>query len=122
MTPSDYLAGIERDGYAIAPHVIDHAEADRLATAIAAVVETDAVRRKENVYGIRNLLEVCPAVSDLARSTPIRDLVTPVLGDDCFAVRATFFDKVPGANWKLRYHQDSVIAVRERIETPGFEA
>ena len=33
-----------------------------------------------------------------------------------------FFDKVADANWNLRWHQDSVIAVRERIETAGYTA
>lgn len=121
-TSSDYTTRIERDGYAITPSVLSHDEADSLAVEIAEVADSDAVRRKEGVYGIRNLLEVCPAVCELAKSSAIRALVTPILGDRCFAVRATFFDKVPDANWKLRWHQDSVIAVQERIETPGFEA
>ena len=45
-----------------------------------------------------------------------------MLGRKCFAVRATFFDKVPGANWKLRLHQDCVISVKRRIDAPGFTA
>lgn len=119
---SDYLQSVEHDGFAIVERVVEHNVIDGLARAIDGLPESDAVRRKQNVYGIRNLLEVCPAVADLAVSPPVRALVTPVLGDHCFAVRATFFDKVPDANWKLRWHQDSVIAVKKRIDTPGFEA
>jgi ectoine hydroxylase-related dioxygenase (phytanoyl-CoA dioxygenase family) len=33
---------------------------------------------------------------------------------------AIFFDKVPDANWSLFWHQDNVIAVKERQEVPGF--
>lgn len=35
-------------------------------------------------------------------------------------VRAILFDKSPGANWSLGWHQDRTIAVRERREVPGF--
>jgi ectoine hydroxylase-related dioxygenase (phytanoyl-CoA dioxygenase family) len=35
-------------------------------------------------------------------------------------VRAILFDKRPESNWRLPLHQDVAIAVRERIETPGF--
>lgn len=118
----EYIDRIERDGYAIVEDAITPSEADKLAEAIDALPDGDSVRRKANVYGIRNLLTVCEAVRGLASLENVRRLVVPVLGEACFAVRATFFDKVPDANWKLRWHQDSVIAVRERIEAPGFHA
>jgi hypothetical protein len=35
-------------------------------------------------------------------------------------VRAILFDKSPGANWALGWHQDRTIAVRERHAMPGF--
>ncbi len=35
-------------------------------------------------------------------------------------VRAILFDKSPGANWALGWHQDRTIAVRARREVPGF--
>jgi len=35
-------------------------------------------------------------------------------------VRAILFDKTASANWSLAWHQDRVIAVRERIEVAGF--
>jgi ectoine hydroxylase-related dioxygenase (phytanoyl-CoA dioxygenase family) len=35
-------------------------------------------------------------------------------------VRVLAFDKTPLNNWNLGWHQDRVIAVKARIETPGF--
>jgi hypothetical protein len=35
-------------------------------------------------------------------------------------VRAILFDKTPAANWALGWHQDRVIAVRQRVEVQGF--
>ena len=43
-----------------------------------------------------------------------------VLGPHCFAVRAILFDKTPTANWKVVWHQDLTIAVRERASVLGF--
>lgn len=43
------------------------------------------------------------------------------LGDDVRPVRAILFDKRPGANWALGWHQDRTIAVTERIDVAGFD-
>jgi ectoine hydroxylase-related dioxygenase (phytanoyl-CoA dioxygenase family) len=37
-----------------------------------------------------------------------------------FAVRGILFDKTPDANWKVVWHQDLTIAVRERRHVAGF--
>jgi ectoine hydroxylase-related dioxygenase (phytanoyl-CoA dioxygenase family) len=47
-------------------------------------------------------------------------LVEPFLGGAAFPVRGILFDKIPGANWKVPWHQDLTIAVSQRIETDGF--
>jgi hypothetical protein len=44
------------------------------------------------------------------------------LGPDARPVRATLFDKSPARNWALGWHQDRTIAVRRRVDTPGFTA
>ncbi|MEQ8767521.1 MAG: phytanoyl-CoA dioxygenase family protein [Planctomycetota bacterium] len=107
-------------GYAIHPGILTAEQVARLREAMAALPEDTAVRRKRSVYGARHLLDVCPEVRELAASSAVRSLVTPILGECAFAVRAIFFDKVPGANWSLFWHQDNVIAVKERRETDGF--
>ena len=35
-------------------------------------------------------------------------------------MRAIFFDKSPGANWLVSWHQDLTLALRARAEVPGF--
>jgi ectoine hydroxylase-related dioxygenase (phytanoyl-CoA dioxygenase family) len=57
---------------------------------------------------------------ELAGSPAIRHLIEPVLGAECYPVRGILFDKVPGANWKVPWHQDVTIAVQNRIEAEGF--
>ena len=117
-----YSDQITSDGYAIVENVIAREEVEALRGAIAAIPQREEVRRRTNVYGIRNLLEVSRECCELAASEAIRALVKPILGEQCFAVRGTFFDKVAGANWNLRWHQDSVIAVKQRMDVPGFHA
>ena len=99
-------------GFSLVPDVLDQMTNQSL-------IEELAPLQIENAAGARNLLEV-PAVADLARSPQIRALIEPVLGPQCFAVRGIYFDKTPGANWKVPYHQDLSIAVKQRHPTEGF--
>jgi ectoine hydroxylase-related dioxygenase (phytanoyl-CoA dioxygenase family) len=117
---AEYARAIARDGYAIREGVLNDNEVARLQSAVAAIPAREEVRRRRGVYGVRNLLEICPAVCELATAPAIRWFATAVLGEAAFAVRAIFFDKVPGANWSLFWHQDNVVAVRGRRDAPGF--
>jgi ectoine hydroxylase-related dioxygenase (phytanoyl-CoA dioxygenase family) len=73
----------------------------------------------ENRHPQRNLLSV-PIVRELATSKPVREIVETILGPQCFAVRGIFFNKTQESNWKVVWHQDLTIAVRERREVDGF--
>jgi ectoine hydroxylase-related dioxygenase (phytanoyl-CoA dioxygenase family) len=115
------LADLERDGFGTARAVLSTAEVTALAVALEALPDAEGVRaRGEAVYAVRNLFEAVPAIRSLAAHPGIRSLVEPVLGAEAFPVRALLFDKRPGANWKVPWHQDLAIAVRERREVPGF--
>jgi ectoine hydroxylase-related dioxygenase (phytanoyl-CoA dioxygenase family) len=70
--------------------------------------------------GVRNLLDRAPEVQELADSAPIRELVEPVLGERAHPVRGILFDKTEDSNWKVPWHQDLTIAVKCRIDTPGY--
>ncbi len=117
-----YSTRFHEAGFAVFPRVLPIVEVERLRAAIQSIPDGEAVRRKQNVYGIRNLLEISPAVHSLATSPVVRQFAAATLGENAFATRALFFDKVPGSNWALGWHQDSVIAVRERLDVPGFIA
>lgn len=96
---TDYARQFRERGFAVFPRLLDDGEVERLRRAIEAIPDCDAVRRKRNVYGVRNLLDLSPNVCRLAGLPEIRRLVTPILGEEAFAARAIFFNKVPGANW-----------------------
>lgn len=118
MTSEELAARIEREGFAILPHGITPATADALLHALRSVSEEATASQRRG--GVRNLLENVPAVRELARSKPVREAAESVLGPHCFAVRGLLFDKTPAANWKVIWHQDLTVAVRERREVSGF--
>lgn len=117
-----YASSFRRDGYFVCNGVFSQRKVEGLRHEIAAIPNCEEVRRKRNVFGVRNLLEICPAARALAAHPLIRQFVTPLLGVHAFAVRAVFFDKVSDANWSLSWHQDNVIAVARRVEMPGYVA
>jgi hypothetical protein len=109
-------------GFALLARAVAENDVDSLRRAIEAstVHDSGSVRRRKSVYAIRNVLDVVPEARELVESRQLRALVEPVLGVRCFPVRGILFDKVPGANWKVPWHQDLSIAVQERIEVDGF--
>jgi hypothetical protein len=112
----EYNLGVELNqiaehGFELVAGLIDEAERRELLGTVGAV----------NVAGRRNMLAV-PAVAALANSKKLLDLVQRYTGGEPRAVRAIWFNKSAEANWLVAWHQDLAIAVRERIETPGFEA
>jgi ectoine hydroxylase-related dioxygenase (phytanoyl-CoA dioxygenase family) len=110
---SRFTRFFNRAGFAMVENVLDESAVARLIQSVACAVGPSG-------YAKRNLLEIIPEVRSLAASKAIRALVEPVLGAAAFPVKGILFDKTPGANWKVAWHQDTMIAVRERIETPGF--
>lgn len=116
----NYPSRIERDGFAVVQNVVDDTTVARLRNAVESLGERDGVLRRGGIYGVRNLLEVMPEAAEVAAHSSFRELVTPILGGRCFAVRGTLFDKNPDANWSLFWHQDSIITVREKQDVPGF--
>ena len=111
------IAGaMSRDGYAIVPGAVDGAAIDALLAAVAPVADAVAGARG----GVRHLLRDVPAVQRLSASPAVRGVAEAALGPGAFAVRGILFDKTPGANWKVVWHQDLTIAVAERRAVPGF--
>lgn len=118
---TDYIDAIRENGFAIVPEVVNSEMVVQLGDALAGVSSTNASGR-ENSYGIRNLLNVVPALKSLETDESVRALVDPIEGANANIVRSIFFDKTQQANWKVTWHQDLTIAVRKKIEMPGFTA
>ena len=100
---------LEQSGFAIVPQVLPPSARHALLDLLGPVTGA----------GRRGLLAV-PAVSQLASSATLLDLVRPHLPSEPRAVRAIYFDKSPDANWLVAWHQDLTLALRAQVDAPGF--
>jgi ectoine hydroxylase-related dioxygenase (phytanoyl-CoA dioxygenase family) len=107
-TASALKSRLERDGFGIVPVCLNDSTLKRLCE------EFDDAR-----YPQRNLLSI-PSVRGLAILKPVREIIETVLGRTCFAVKGIFFNKTRSSNWKVVWHQDLTIALRERKDVDGF--
>jgi ectoine hydroxylase-related dioxygenase (phytanoyl-CoA dioxygenase family) len=117
----DYKKAIEKDGFALANNSVNSEMISRVIEELESIGDDEFVsQRAGKAFGIRNLLNVAPAVARLAQCESIRALVEPIQGTGARVVRAIFFDKTPVANWKVAWHQDLTIAVRQRLQVEGY--
>ncbi len=105
-----FVAGITAAGWATTPPLLTAAELAALAAGLEPL---------SGAGNARNLLDV-PAVVALARSPAVRALAESVLGPGCVAVRGLLFDKTPDSNWKVPWHQDLTVALRDQSDAGGF--
>jgi ectoine hydroxylase-related dioxygenase (phytanoyl-CoA dioxygenase family) len=105
---SAFKARVEMDGFAVIPECLDETTVELLRG------QFDDTRDPE-----RNLLSVA-SVRDLAASKRVRRIMEAILGPKCFAVRGIFFNKTRSSNWKVVWHQDLTISVRQRADANGF--
>jgi hypothetical protein len=110
-TMNNLAEQIESAGFAVVPSILDEVTLGILEQALPQSLGARG--------GVRNLLEI-PAISSLAASPILRALLDPTLGPHAVPVRAILFDKTPDANWKVTWHQDLTIAVKERVEVDGY--
>jgi hypothetical protein len=94
---------IETNGFTIVDRDLD---ADSIESLIRDLSDLNFITSQA---GVMNLLELVPTVRLLADSHKIRSLVEPILGNTARLVSGVFFDKQPGVNWKVPWHQDLTI-------------
>ena len=115
------LEEINEFGFTSVSKIIDDNQVGKLIEDLSKLEDSAAVGKKNQaIYGVRNLLNLAPEVRKLAEGDKIKSLIERVLAKKAKPVRAIFFDKTPEANWKVPWHQDLTIAVKEKRETEGF--
>lgn len=115
---SDYLRELEENGFVILREQLGFEVVD----ALIKDLDSAFIRGDKRGAGMRDLLNRVSSVRELADSELLRAIVEQVLGDGVRTVRGIYFDKQRDANWKVAWHQDLTIAVKERIEVRGFNA
>jgi ectoine hydroxylase-related dioxygenase (phytanoyl-CoA dioxygenase family) len=61
-----------------------------------------------------------PSVLQFLTHKQLGGYLWSIVGRDLVAVKATLFDKTHDANWRVQWHQDRVIAIRERMDVVGY--
>jgi ectoine hydroxylase-related dioxygenase (phytanoyl-CoA dioxygenase family) len=102
---------VARDGFEIVPGLLPLHEIDTLITAIASATRSKA--------GARHLMNNAD-VARVAHDPRLCDLATRVLRVPAIPYRATLFDKSPGTNWLVAWHQDTALPLRQRREASGW--
>lgn len=105
----DHIDAIRDKGFSLVPQVVNAGERLALAELLGSIPGA----------GRRGLMAL-PAIRQLACSQPVLDLVRPHMSAEPFPVRAIYFDKAPGKNWLVTWHQDLTLALQAPVETPGF--
>jgi len=98
-------------GFAVADIRLTDEQCDHLAAAIPTLSAGHG--------GVRGLIQH-PAVVQLLLHKQFGGYLWSVMGRDLVAVKATLFDKMVPLNWRVQWHQDRVIAIRERMQIPGY--
>jgi hypothetical protein len=100
---------LEKNGYVIAPSILDPGD--------AASIELALSNARASSAGTRNLLELewCQALVGRLRAAPGIEEVLPA---SSVAIQCTLFDKTPDRNWLVALHQDLSIPVSARVGHP----
>lgn len=108
------MDNFDSNGFVLIKSIVSDEAIDTLEKSIAEYNESP------NAPGVRHLLRRSLAVSQLAKSQEILKIAATYLGSAAKPVKAIFFDKTPTSNWYVTWHQDLTIAVKEKIDVPGY--
>src|SRR5690606_36639931 len=105
---------LDAAGFAVVEGVLPADEVD------AVVADIARVQAELGTPWLRNVFDHVPLAAGVLQSPGVACVLSEGLGPGWFAVRCILFDKVPGANWHVGWHQDQCITVKERIDATGF--
>ena len=116
-----YLNDVASHGFAVLEDVVNSEAVSVVLQEVAnARIDNLESQRAGKAFAIRNLLNVVPFTRELANNSACKSIVEPILGSTARVVRGIYFDKHKDANWKVTWHQDLTIAVKERIDVDGY--
>jgi hypothetical protein len=121
MMSERVLDELDRNGFAFLRNAYSRVELDAIVKAVTTVDQSDpAVMHSSETYAIRQVLSHASSLGSLIWTRRMKEVVREIIGDGGLVVKSIWFDKPPGGNWFVGYHQDISIHVEKRIEAPGF--
>jgi hypothetical protein len=112
---------ISKNGFAIINAIYSDEEVRKILEVIEeADSDKETFRRSEGLFAIRQFLKEVPGTIPLIFNEKLQQVIHEFFGTDYFVVKSIYFDKPPGSNWYVAYHQDLTISVDRKAELPGF--
>jgi len=112
----DHIQTLTRNGSLIVARVFTNEEIERIKSMLFDYFKAND---QQDPYAVRDLLHEIPALKALILNASLLKILESI-EPDFFLTKAIYFDKTPGSNWYVTWHQDIVINVSERIDIPGF--
>ena len=111
------LQRFNKDGFVVFRHAVE-------AETISLLREEVERLRMDYQFtgGLRRLTLISPRIAEFVSSDAIHRILRELGLGDAFLVRSILFDKTPGSNWKVAWHQDTKIPVAMRIPIDGYTA
>lgn len=114
---SELKRSVDQNGWALVPSLISSGLWIACISELERASESTASKVRG---GMRNAVRSAPSLQRVANAPNVVELAGTLLGAPPRLIRSTLFDKTPESNWKVAWHQDLTIAVRERREVEGF--
>ena len=108
------------EGFRLVPGVIAPKRLSGLVDEAEALLQTGKRPRAGTLHALRDALGISPTFRRIATGTSVLSLARKASGASARPVRAILFDKPKTTNWKVPWHQDLTVALRERRTAPGF--
>lgn len=102
-----------RRGYAIINGVIEPQRCARV------VEDLGRIGIKRSRAGIRHAMSHL-VLRELAQDSRLLEIARESAGPKASPIRATLFDKSPGSNWLVAWHQDTALPMRAKHERNGW--
>ncbi len=104
-------------GSAILHYVYSKKEVNQIKSYIEHYFKTRNITSR---HACRNVLEEIPEIKSLVLNANLLHIINKI-NPQLFLTKAIYFDKTPGSNWYVTWHQDTTINVKEKIETEGYK-
>lgn len=108
---------LESEGFCLVPGIFNRDEVANLSHYIEAWLQENS---EEDPHAIRRLLDRMPGIRKLLLTPSLKNLIRNNFGEDYFLTKAIYFNKPPGSNWFVPFHQDLTISVNSRVASEGF--
>lgn len=116
-----YRETISKNGFAVIENVFSKKEVDSIVKEIDNAENTsDNFRRSNDLFAIRQFFKEIPCSVPLVFTNAFKQLTSTILGEGFFPVKSIYFDKPGKSNWFVAWHQDLMIAVKEKHELEGY--